>query len=115
MSTVEVQETSGAIVEVHDDTTQTVVEVHGSPTSTVVEVQGNSAPTVVDVTPFVYVMPTAQTTATVDHDLNRDPISIQVLDEFGEVYSEFSITYTVPKSQVRVGFDLAIKATIRML
>lgn len=132
-SRIEVQETAGTLVEVHDDTTNTVVEIHNSPTTvveiqqiadTVVEVHG--APTTVvevheggggsaDLTPFVYVMPTAQTTATIDHHLGRDPLGVQVLDEFGTVYDEFSITYTVPKEQVRVGFDIPLKATIRLM
>ena len=135
-SRVDVQETAGSVVEVHDETTNTVVEIHGSPATTVVEVQqiagsvievhgapttvvevheGSGGTAVVDLTPFVYVMPAAQTTATVDHDLGRDPVSIQVLDDFGNVYEEFSITYTVPKEQVRIGFDIPIKATIRMM
>lgn len=122
---IEVQETSPAIVEVHDPAPNTVVEVHDTATNIVVEIHSVSAGTVEvhtgsgvtaqPATPFVFVMPAAQTTATVDHHLGHDPISIQVEDEFGTVYTEFSIVYTVPGEQVRLGFDLPIKATIRMM
>ena len=134
LSTVYVTETAGSVVEIHDASTSTVVEVLGTPATTVVEVRQYAgqvvevcgAPTTVVevheglgttvlVEPFVYVMPVAQTTALIDHDLGRDPVVVQVLDDFGAVYDEFSITYTVPKEQVRVGFDIPLKATIRMM
>jgi len=134
-SIVAVEETSGAIVEVHDATTNTVLEIQGAPASTIVEVRetpgavveihGVPAGTTVEVfeagtsvatvTRFVYVMPVAQTTATIDHDLGRDPIVVQVLDESGEVCDEFSVVYTIPNQQLRVGFDIPVKATIRVM
>ena len=64
---------------------------------------------------FTYTMPAAQTTATIDHDLGRDPVAVQVTDSDGIVYSEYEVVNTVPQAQVRIGFDVAIQATIRLL
>ena len=65
--------------------------------------------------PFEYQMPVAQTTAVIDHTLERDPVSVQVFDESGRICSEYSVVFTDPAKQVRVGFDVAVKALIRMI
>ena len=63
---------------------------------------------------FEYQMPTAQTTAIIDHDLERDPVAIQVFDG-PIVCSEYSVTFTIPGEQVLIGFDVSIAAFIRLL
>ena len=67
------------------------------------------------VTPYVYVMPTAQTSATINHTLGRDPIAVQVFDETGVLCEGYSVAFTVPTTQVQVGFDISMAATIRLL
>ena len=65
-------------------------------------------------TPFEYLMPVAQTTATFAHTLGRDPVSVQVLVD-GVQADEYQVLYPVPGEQVRVGFDIPVQALIRLL
>lgn len=78
-------------------------------------VRGPQGPPGANGDPFQYQMPTAQTTALVDHTLGYDPVAVQVFDEDGLLCSEYSVVFTIPDQQVRVGFDIALKATIRLI
>lgn len=62
---------------------------------------------------FEYQMPVAQTTAYVDHDLGRNPVAVQVFVD-GVEASEYEVVFTVPAQQVRVAFDVAVAALIRL-
>lgn len=64
---------------------------------------------------FTYQMPTSQTTALVTHTLGRDPVAVQVFDEFGVLCDGYGVTFTDPAHQVRLSFDVALKALIRLL
>lgn len=63
--------------------------------------------------PVEYQMPTAQTTALIDHGLGRDPVAVQVVVD-GVQASEFEVVFTVPQEQVRVAFDIPVLALIRL-
>lgn len=64
---------------------------------------------------FEYLMPVPQTTALIDHNLGYDPVAIQVLDTgSGEHFAEWSAVFTVPGQQIRLGFDVAVAALIRL-
>jgi hypothetical protein len=119
-------DTVPGVVEVVSTGVQTSVEVHGDG-GTVVEVGTPVAQPTVEaitttagiavtaVTPFEYQMPVAQTTAVIDHDLARDPVAVQVFDEDGVLCSEYSVVFTIPRKQVRLGFDVAVAALIRLI
>jgi hypothetical protein len=66
-------------------------------------------------TPYEHVQVVAQTTWTIDHPLSRDPIAIQVFDESGQQYEEWTTQFTVPGQQVRLGYDIAIAGRARMI
>jgi len=63
---------------------------------------------------FEYTAPVPATVHVVTHDLGRDPVSIQVWDDDGLLCDGYSVVFTVPGQQVRIGFDVSIKATIRL-
>lgn len=63
---------------------------------------------------FEYQMAVAQTTVLVDHQLGYDPVAVQVLVD-GQVCSEYSVVYTIPREQVRVAFDISVQALIRLM
>lgn len=63
---------------------------------------------------FEYLMPIPATTVTIDHNLGRDPVAVQVFLE-GMVAEEYAVFFTVPGEQVQLSFDLAVAAFIRLL
>lgn len=63
---------------------------------------------------FEYQMSHAQTTATIDHDLGRDPVAVQVFDGT-QICDEYSVVFTRPGEQVLIGFDVSVAAFIRLL
>lgn len=62
---------------------------------------------------FEYQMPMPSTTATIDHDLGRDPVSVQVFVD-GEICQGYGVYFTIPGEQVQIGFDIAAAALIRL-
>lgn len=62
---------------------------------------------------FEYLMPVAQTTAVFDHTLGRDPVAVQVIVD-GQVCDEYSVTFPLPSERIQVGFDVSVKALIRI-
>jgi len=113
-----------AVVEITPGGVVTVVEVVGSSgsavevgtteASTVVEAVTTTAGITISAAPFEYQMPVAQTTAIIDHTLGRDPVAVQVFDD-GVLCSEYSVVFTVPGQQVRLGFDVSVAAFVRLL
>lgn len=77
----------------------------------VVGPRGPSGATVFE--PVEYQMPVAQTTAVIDHDLEHDPVAVQVVVD-GVQASEFEVVFTIPNRQVRVSFDVPVEALIRL-
>lgn len=65
-------------------------------------------------TVFEYLMPVAQTTALVEHNLGRDPVAIQVIVD-GTVREEYSVSFPLPGATVLVGFDVSVQALIRLI
>ena len=63
---------------------------------------------------FEYQMPVSQTTALFEHDLGRDPVAIMVSVD-GEVFDEYSVSFPEPGVSVLVGFDMSVRALIRVL
>lgn len=63
---------------------------------------------------YEYQMPVPQTTALVDHPLGYDPVAVQVFVD-SELCAEYSVVYTIPGQQVRVAFDVAVQALIRLM
>jgi hypothetical protein len=64
--------------------------------------------------PFEYQMSAPATTATVVHDLGRDPVAVQVFDG-GVLCNEYGFYITVPHTEVQLGFDVPVTALIRLL
>lgn len=64
-------------------------------------------------TPGVYVMPTSQATAQFT-PVGSFPVTIEVRDESGVLCDEFGVSKTLT-GDVLLGFDVAIKATVRYL
>lgn len=112
------------VIEITSGGVVTIVEVTGSPgtsvevgtteTSPTVEAVTTTAGITITATPFEYQMPVAQTTAVIDHNLGRDPVAVQVFDD-GVLCSEYSVVFTIPGQQVRLGFDVSVAAFIRLL
>lgn len=134
---VEVYQGGQLVVEVYESSVREVVEVIVPATETVevstvggvevVEVITTSEVTVVEVVvpgpqgvpgagadPFAYQMPAPATTATITHNLGRDPVAVQVIDG-GRLCSEYGFFITVPGAEVQIGFDVSIAALIRLL
>ena len=61
-----------------------------------------------------YQMLTPATTATIDHDLGRNPVAVQVVID-GEEVSEFGVYFTIENEQVQISFDIPAAALIRLL
>jgi hypothetical protein len=64
--------------------------------------------------PFVWSQHTPATVWTIDHPLGADPTAILVFVD-GVAGSEFSVQYTVPGQQLRLGFDIAVAGTAQLL
>lgn len=112
-----VEVTSGGVLTVVEVTGSagTAVEVGTTEASPVIEAVTTTAGiTVTTVIPFEYQMPVAQTTATIDHELGRDPVAVQVFDD-GVLCSDYSVVFTIPGQQVRLGFDVSVAAFIRLI
>lgn len=60
-----------------------------------------------------YQMSIPATVVDLDHDLGRDPMSIQVFVD-GLMHDEFGVFFTIPTTRVRLTFDVAVAAFIRI-
>lgn len=63
---------------------------------------------------FEYLMPVAQTTALITHDLGHDPVGVQVVVD-GTARDEYSVSFPIPGETVLIGFDVTVQALIRLI
>lgn len=101
-----------------DDTQFDAVDLSGEPVEATTPVVagppgaggGGSGTTKV----FEYLMPVAQTTALITHDLGHDPVGVQVVVD-GTARDEYSVSFPVPGETVLIGFDVSVQALIRLI